>query len=214
MLFRSNNYVEQSVGAQADGGAIFNYGNNYQAAVINSIEGNFTGNRAISHGNFAFGGAILNSTNGIINNLHGDFTNNYTQAATESYGGAICNVGNSTIAAINGNFAGNYAASTGGSAMGGAIYNTGSIGTLTNLTFTDNYAKGQTAQGGAIWTNQDLNIQANSGTSRFEGNYIQVGEGDKVNDAIYIGDASKTLTLGAASNGKILFYDNIDGAGP
>ena len=210
------NYVS---GNYAYGGAVFNenYRDN-EKAIIGNITGDFTNNYATAN-YYAHGGAIYNSSTGgeFSQNISSNFTGNYAEGKELASGGAIFNGG--TIGDLIGNtFSDNYVDSVQGIAQGGAIYNTttsaNGLYNLTNVTFTNNYSHttSGTAQGGAIWTDFDLNIKADKGTAKFEGNYIQNAEQDKVYDAIYMGNSSKNLTLGAYNEGKVLFYDNIDGA--
>jgi len=225
--------VDSDIGAY--GGAIYNgtysiIGNQkgrYFGGITNS---NFTSNYAKSEAGTAQGGAISNGGtiglqdsrgrfNGGITNSN--FTNNYAKSEAEAaQGGAIFN--GDKIGNIISNFTGNYASGN-SSVYGGAIYNSGAIGVtnqsgkvtggIRNSNFTNNYVKSEsgTAQGGAIWTNKDLKIIANKGTSTFQGNYVQVGDGEKDYQAIYVGSNSATLTLEVESKGTIYMYDYIDG---
>lgn len=76
------------------------------------------------------------------------------------------------------------------------------------------------AKGGAIYTNNlNLNIIADNGTSLFSGNktITTINKGTDIEqttvdeNAIYIGTASRTLTLKSINNGHIQFDDKIDG---
>ena len=209
----SGNYAMNTVASQnALGGAIYNQSN--FGVLTNDA---FTGNSVSATTGQAHGGAIYNSsTFGAITNT--TFTENHANATTgPAQGGAIWTNRNITFG--NGStpltFTGNYVDSASGSAQGGALYYgyTNAL-TLTNATFKNNYAHttSGTALGGAIWTNYNTTIVASGGlTSEFTGNYVQTGTGEKVNDAIYMGNNSyKTLTLNA-NGGKILFNDNLNG---
>lgn len=223
--FIGNYAVNMSQGSS--GGAIYNRG---ELAKIGDITGNFIGNYAYSSNSFAFGGAIYND--GTIENITGDFVGNYAQSSySYAYGGAILNDG--TIENITGDFIGNYA--SGYSAYGGAILNEGTIGTkdadgnviggIINSSFINNYAKAETthdsakALGGAIYSNNNINIIADNGTSLFSGNktITTINKGTDTEqttvdeNAIYMATAGKTLTLKSLNNGHIQFDDKIDG---
>ena len=193
--------------AGVDGGAIYNTGE------IGNITGDFIGNYARVDG-----GAIYNS--GTIGNITGDFIGNYASGNSYAVGGAIYQP--ATIGNITGDFIGNYASMSASyssaSALGGAIYNDhGTIGSkdkegnviggIINSSFIGNYAKSETrtAQGGAIWTNNDLNIIAkDGGQSVFSGNYVQDKDG-KRQEAIYV---ENNNSAGSTTPEIISFEDN------
>ena len=139
-------------GNYASGGAIYNfYGH------IGNVLGVFKDNY-VSATNVAQGGAIAvaNSSNYAIDSITADFTSNYAIAGNYAQGGAIYNVYNK-IGDIKGNFISNYAKSTNDTSSspydatgGGAIYNSGSINSITG-SFKENYAQGNYAFGGAIY---------------------------------------------------------------
>ena len=107
---------------------------------------------------------------------------------------------------IGSTFIGNYAQSDNGDAVGGAIYNSGTIGVKNNGDFTggiinssfyNNYAKSEngTAKGGAIYTANDLNIIAkDGGASIFSGNYTETN-GVKRPNAIYVNTSAATTPV-------------------
>lgn len=194
-----NNYV-QSVVLVANGGVIANYvesSKNNDIAQIGNIKAYFSGNYVMSNKNSVYGGVISNFymksdsyyKNAIIDSINSTFENNYaktksTDSTKGAYGGAIGNI--AIIKAINNSvFKNNYAMSVGGS----------------------------TAAGGAIYTMQDLTINANnSGSTEFTGNYVSTDGGATKNyEAISVGAAGKTLTLNATTNGTILLNDYING---
>ena len=219
------------------GGAIYNGG------TIGDITGNFIGNHSSSAYYWSGGGAIY-SRNYSIESITGDFIANYAFSNNNyAKGGAISNfVGQ--ITKITGNFIGNYAATNDGYAFGGAIYNDkATIGGIINSIFIGNYAtataENGTAQGGAIWTNNDLNIIAkDGGQSVFSGNYTE-SNGVKTPNAIYVEGAQPVsspqitnttiendkiiyqeinastipaISLNANTNGTIVFDDQIEGS--
>ena len=99
---------------------------------------------------------------------------------------------------------------------GGALFNDGTINEITNVKFTNNSVVSDTsAAGGAIYTNNSITIttdgESGEGVSEFKGNYIQVGNGEKEYQAIYINGADKSLTFETNNQGKVNMYDGIDG---
>lgn len=194
-----NNYV-QSVVLVANGGVIANYvesSKNNDIAQIGNIKAYFSGNYVMSNKNSAYGGVISNFymksdsyyKNAIIDSINSTFENNYAKTkSTDSTKGAY----------------------------GGAIGNIAIIKAINNFVFKNNYAMsvgGSTAAGGAIYTMQDLTINANnSGSTEFTGNYVSTDGGATKNyEAINVAAAGKTLTLNATTNGTILLNDYING---
>ena len=155
-------------GNYAIGGAIYNfYGH------IGNVQGTFKDNH-VSATNVAQGGAIavVNSSNYAIDSIIADFTKNYAIAGNYAQGGAIYNE-NNKIGDIKGNFTSNYAKSTNDTSDsynatgGGAIYNRGSINSITG-SFKENYAQGNYAFGGAIYNKYN---QIGDITGEFKDNY-------------------------------------------
>lgn len=235
-----------STGASSMGGAIFTTAN------IGNISGNFIGNQAQATGadstSYARGGAIYLSTSrtSIRNN--------------NSSWGQLEHAKNQEI--TNSLFQNNVASSEKGKAIGGAIsnyvtYNAGAYvgaqqnqGTyedsrlleefrlsLTNSSFIDNKATGVTAQGGAVYSNNHMEVVADNGVSVFRGNtangqssaiYIAKKTGNAFIDIIKSGRSIDSggniypdeltnppppnkLYLTARNNGTISIYDDIDG---
>ncbi len=194
-----NNYV-QSTELSANGGVIANYvesSRDNDIAQIGNIKADFSGNYVVSNKNNAYGGAISNFyvksqndyKNAIIDSINGTFENNYAKTeSTDSSNGAY----------------------------GGAISNTATIKAINNSTFKNNYAisnNGSNALGGAIYTTQDLVINANDNKlTEFTGNYVSTDGGVTKNyEAINVGASGKTLTLNATTGGTILLNDYING---
>ena len=227
--------------------------------IISSFIGNSISLNTNYYQRTAKGGAIFNDDDfdssskhvSYIGNITGRFLNNYASAIDQydyigsAEGGAIYNTGR-IDSITNSHFQNNYAEAKGsGDAFGGAIYNNtwdgisskmielSGIGKIQNTSFIGNYAKSQsgTAQGGAIWSNVDLNIVADNGESLFSGNYVQVGE-NKDPQAIFVTNMIEkkdleynrggyhfyqnephktTVTLNSINNGKIIFNDKITG---
>ncbi len=194
-----NNYVQSAV-LVANGGVIANYveySKDNDIAQIGNIKAYFSGNYVESNKNSAYGGAISNfymksdsyNKNAIIDSINSTFENNYAKTqSTDSTKGAF----------------------------GGAIANIAIIKSINNSIFKNNYAMsvgGSTAAGGAIYTKQDLTVNANDdGLTEFTGNYISTDGGATKNyEAINVGTADKTLTLNATTNGTILLNDYING---
>ncbi|MBR3889666.1 hypothetical protein IKJ53_04050, partial [bacterium] len=128
------------------GGAIDNEG-----LVEGIVKSTFVGNYA------SCGGAIGNR--GQILNLVAVFEMN----SVDIYGGAIDNEG--SIETINSTFTGNYVGRS-SSYGGGAIYNSGAIGTIADTSFTDNYAVNSSA--GAVYNARTITEIIDT---TFTGNY-------------------------------------------
>ncbi|MBO5441226.1 MAG: hypothetical protein J6A09_01495, partial [Alphaproteobacteria bacterium] len=121
------------------GGAIYNGG------VINTVNAEFSGNKALGKADTNVeGGAVYNS--GVMTFKDSDFKDNIAQTGSgkgsvHAYGGAVYNSG--TITFINSNFSGNKVSGTGVPAQGGAIYSAGGevniIAQGKNSTFSGNY---------------------------------------------------------------------------
>ena len=195
-----NNSV-QATELSSNGGVIANHVEtsleHNDIAQIGNIKAYFSGNYALSTKNSAYGGAIANFyakseedyKNAIIDSINSIFENNYakTESADASKG-----------------------------AYGGAIVNTATIKAINNSIFKNNYANsinGSSAHGGAIYTRQDLVINANNnGLSEFTGNYVSTDGGATKNyEAINVGASGKTLTLNATTKGTVLLNDYING---
>lgn len=208
--FSTNTYSD------AEGGAIANL-----SGTIGDINGDFLGNFASSNstasgyntnGANAIGGAIANIS-GTIGNLSGNFAGNYTLAV------------NSSSKANSITFAAGGAVSNGFGTIGTKDENSKVVGGIVNSNFINNYAKAETtgvnasAQGGAIYTTNDLNIIADNGSSLFRGNKTIVttnkGTADEQTtetpNAIYVSSNRAVLKLQSLNNGTIQFDDQIDG---
>lgn len=217
-------------------------GDNNRISVDNAILGTYNNNSVQSESGIVNGGVIANYversvSNDIaqIGNIKADFNGNYVISANNNaYGGAISNYVDQTknaqhaiIDSITGKFENNYAKSgyvksnstdSSKGAYGGAISNTATIKAINNSIFKNNSAitvdnAENTARGGAIYTTQDLNINANNKElTEFTGNYVSIDGGKTQNyEAINVGAAGKTLTLNATTEGSILMNDYING---
>ena len=217
------------------GGAIFNSGR------IPTVKGNFTKNSVTATDGMAFGGAIDNS--GTIDNLSGNFTRNsaVAQGDAAARGGAIYMLANNSSFKnnISGVFDGNYVkgkTSTNVSyngisyqsnpyqTAGGAIAIDRSYGnvTLNNSSFLNNYAESldeNDALGGAIFTQENISINADNYDSIFQGNYVK-NTNTTTNNAIYVDYIGgrlginfdpRTLTFNLTNGGQVHMYDAIDG---
>ncbi|MBO6271689.1 hypothetical protein J6O48_02790, partial [bacterium] len=150
------------------------------------------------------------SNSGQVTQLNASFVDNIATVSNRSiYGGAVYNTG--TISSIVGDFSGNSAVSNQFEGSGGAIYNTGTINYISG-SFYNNYAQGGTgAYGGAIYSSTPITLLANNANYTISGNYIQVGGGSKVYQAIYMSAVSASLTMQMNNNGSWTLNDNIDG---
>ena len=190
------------------GGAIYNFN-----AEIGNVTGDFIGNYAYSRSgsgsNVVVGGAVYNIKE--IESITGDFIENYTKSTNiGTKGGAIYNEG--TIGDITGDFIGNYA--QGGTASGGAIYNSSGTITLKDNSFINNgVISSNNAKGGAIYIGGGtVNIVAENKDVIFEGNYSATAKNsdgtlkNKKSDGIYLGSG----TLNLLSNDKnIIINDSL-----
>ncbi len=163
---------------------LFN-GNNatsYGGAIYNDTEINIGSNTVFSSNRATTGGAIYNSSNGILN--AGDETV-LSANRTTSYGGALYNSG-TAIFGDNVKFRSNE--SSGGSASsykyGGAIYNTGTLNIGDDTEFISN--KSGTA-GGAIYNNGNGTVEIGS-NAKFKSNSGGISGG-----AVY--NVGKTLII-------------------
>lgn len=179
-----NNYSESSGGA-ARGGAVINYGADTSECYIESLIGDFIGNHSISTevSAKARGGAISNTAYyGVaqINNIYGDFINNYVKTGGLASGGAIYNDSFATatneINYIEGDFIGNYAISGADIARGGALLNTTTVAVAMfndiKGDFIGNYVQsGKIAEGGAV-SNIASAKQGIAQIGKINGNFI------------------------------------------
>ncbi len=210
----TNNSTVSSPSYENNGGAIYVYG-------TYGLVGNNTLNISDSH----FESNNTNKTGGAIgvNNLGPskfeieikDTT--FTKNNSTGYGGAIDvttgDTGKVTLNLYNATFNANKSGSDGGA----IAYEKGNItSNIINSKFTNNTAStvnGSSAHGGAIYTRQDLVINANNnGLSEFTGNYVTTdGGATRKYEAINVGASGKTLTLNATTKGTILLNDYING---
>ena len=208
------NYAESTNG-NARGGAIYNGGgyisNSGHYSTIGNITGDFIGNHVSGSG-----GVIYNA--GIIGDIAGNFINNYvTSDSGVVAGSVIVNgggnlIGDSTgseyssyygrplytsVGSVTGDFIGNYIKSTGGSAVGGAIYNVTDndyVSAINKVSgnFTGNHIEvvDGYAYGGAI-SNDGI---IDDITGDFIGNYAQSKSGQTFGGAIMNGGTIGDIT--------------------
>lgn len=138
------------------------YSSNYNSwPTLNILDVNFENGDRISDGDDNIrGGALVNMGSHYegelekaaqIDNLKGNFTNNFVRAENgDAWGGAIYQRGGN-INNLQGDFKGNYAQTISGNANGGVISNAGTIGCIEG-NFDNNYVKSDTgaAFGGGI----------------------------------------------------------------
>ncbi len=192
--------------AKQFGGAVFNNSNNY----IHSIEGIFIANQSLDVKDDSLstpylpgGGAIFNGDRGVIDSIDASFIGNTANHA----GGALINRG--FINALNGIFVGNSAMDG-----GGALYNfSASNGEQAQIyaldaSFINNKTTGATGAGGAIWTNRDLDFQADNRVNIFSGNTDSSGY-----NAIYVDDSNHdlfvSLNFAMLGTGGFIMNDSI-----
>ena len=175
------------------------------------IEGAFINNGSVSAGS-ATGGAL--SITDQVGSLNADFITNYAVGGDVAKAGALYVSSNEAVMKnVSGTFSGNYVNASSNQAQGGAIWTAGKI-SIKNSNFFNNHADGaKSALGGAIYTENDLEIAADNCVSAFIGNYIE-SAGQKTENAIFVvtsENSSPTITLNATNNGTITFNDQIDG---
>lgn len=134
-----------------NGGAIYN------KSSMGDISGDFLGNSIVNHDSSIRGGALYNYTSGTIQDITGDFINNYVSSQQDGDAGAIYNRG--SINSIVGNFIQNYVIAD--EAKGGAYYSSGNASVnLIEGNFYDNYVKAEgpsgEAYGGAIFNQSNI----------------------------------------------------------
>ena len=190
--FQENSAVAENY--KAYGGAIDN------VFEIGTIKGTFTGNFAKAEDD-ASGGAIYNYSTGHINEVTGDFIQNYVLAGTgenTAEGGAVHNDAG-ILTKLTGNFSKNYAEADEGKAKGGALYNYGKIEEVSG-SFSKNYTHTKTSEavGGAIFNDgvytgddgyyddgEDFPATINKITADFVGNEARSDSGKAYGGAIH-----------------------------
>ena len=184
----------------------------YNNSEMKDIHGIFSNNYASSDLD-VYGGVIFNAEGknsiGIINNISGEFLDNYVKSEKMSaYGGAIANKGSSSmdgsiIKNINATFSGNYALSDSSYAEGGAIYNYGTIGDISG-DFSGNFAKSDSsdAEGGAIYNANSYYVipKINNINADFTGNFAKSETSDASGGAIYNGSTIGNITGNFSGN--------------
>ncbi|MCR5265859.1 MAG: hypothetical protein K6E29_04610, partial [Cyanobacteria bacterium RUI128] len=173
----AGNYASGKSASASDatmGGAVYNAGELGVADFVRSTNSYPYNNRAIDTVGSAYGGVLYNSgtitrvvgSNGsYLNNsnaAYAKFYVNYVTGAVNAAGGAIYNT--NSIGSIIAYYEGNYATATSGDAMGGVLYNSGTIATLrydqanTSSGYTNNRVTSTNgnAMGGAIYNSGTL----------------------------------------------------------
>ena len=189
--------------------AIFNQGK------IGKIKGSFIFNIA-SAGTEVYGGALDNFPGAGIVDIEADFIGNWAKAGFDGNGGAMST--RSVVDSISGNFFDNRATSTRGEVNGGAIHNTNNpIGNI-SASFVNNYvsttAENQSALGGAIFSNQELNLSTKGENRFFSGNYTYDTTRGKNYNALFISGTSTSIpnvTFDTSGGGAWIINDNIEG---
>ena len=143
--------------ANGYGGAVYGTG-----TAITEAGSTYTSNSSTN-----YGGAIYTSlsTGATLNIANSTFNTNHTVGA----GGAVYAGGTLTITTGT-TFTGNYVLDTLGTAYGGAVADSATAGTKTisGVSFINNYAKGTTAEGGALYLTTTPTVT----NSLFSGNYV------------------------------------------
>lgn len=192
--FRENTATEY-------GGAIYNTGShNGEKSYIGAITGRFIGNQVTLDD--SRGGALMNA--GEIGSVTGAaFSDN--QSGFD--GGAIFNEDRSIIGSISGN---TFSSNTARSWTGGAIYNNGTIETLTGNAFDENrssgidFGDGGSGDGGAISNEKKGSVGDMSG-NRFTGNEAEDSGGAIYNTGALERLSGNEFTGNAASEGGAIY---------
>ena len=217
--FKSNTAISHAV-AEASA-TLSNIG-----GIIGNIVGDFISNKVASDVGSAVGGAILNGGGDyevVIENIQGNYRDNSVSSLGEAWGGAIYNSTRiKNIGATHKSYVitENSAISKETRAIGGAVTNFGTIGTLDtetstlladntgiiNTSFTGNYVRGNDqSTGGAIFNSGNINLSALQSDVNFWNNKAN----DRYND-IY---NSGTMNFNAAQNKTMSFGGSIEGTG-
>ena len=178
-----------------------------------------------SRGMFSVNG-ISSDTNTILFNKYSGFDVSRVQTtlsisnvtmkdAQAEQGSVIYNTANDAVITINNSVFESNSTLSQTNASGGAIYSTGTL-KLTNTSFIGNSATVTEdtgiAKGGAIYSKNSVQLVADSDNVEIIDNFIQIANGEKVNEAIYIDNADATLNLHAINSGKFSISDSINGA--
>ena len=176
---------------------------------VDHIEGNFYRNVIDMNGSME--GSVIGAYAGaIFGDIVGNFVENGVIGASGK-GGAIVVYGSSDsyVSSIRGSFINNYAQAL-GSISGGAIFNLGTIDSLKDSNFVGNYVQStsSTAQGGAIYNDNKIGIDAVNSNVYFYNNRAIQGSNARYNDIYNTG----TLELNANANNSIIFNGSIEGS--
>ncbi len=201
--FENNSASANNPTGMVTAGAIANYSNNQDNVISNS---KFTGNYVMGEKTIS-GGAVSNfalddTDKGYLLSQNNQYTGNYAANETSSTNTLLTQ----------------FVGKTTEKAMGGAVYNSGTF-VSENDTFTSNFAKGTTAQGGAVYNGIENGVTGNltitnNGGTNFSGNYVvgdELGEGGAVynngvifvSGSVFANNYSKATTTakgGAVSN--------------
>ena len=182
---------------------------------VKSIEGDFINNHG--EGACGIGGAIAvygnSSSYSSLNYLKGNFIGNYVKAnSTYAHGGALYlrDIRAINQSVIESNFYANHVEAK-GDALGGALYNA-TTPKLINASFVDNYAKSTNSKAlaGAIYSTNNVILQADNKTNYITGNYIEDKNGTRP-EAIYMASSSATLDVDTQNGGQYVIDDQING---
>ncbi len=126
-----------------------------ESAIIQNISGRFTGNYIEAANANAEGGVIYNHAQSSIASITDSVFEGSHVTAKNTKGGVLFNAGTITNGISNTTFIGNKS----GAGDGGAIYNTGTLGTISNTSFKNNALT--SGRGGAIYTTKNVTLEDN-----------------------------------------------------
>ena len=170
--FENNSASANNPTGMITSGAIANYSNNQDNVISNSkfVKNYVMGEKTISGGavsNFA----LDNTDKGYLLSKNNQYVGNYAANETSSTNAFLTQ----------------FVGKTTEKAMGGAVYNSSTF-ISENDVFKSNFAKGTTAQGGAVYNGIENGVTGNftitnNGSTNFSGNYVagdELGEGGAV----------------------------------
>lgn len=221
------------------GGFIYSSSDENSTADLQINGGNISSNRISStlenvnvgdvQSSFVHGGIIYNNGNAYIDSTN--FVDN--QAYSEANGGSVSTLGsvifndtNRSLTIKNSSFSDNIAASNRGEALGGAIYNKGTI-EISNTTFSNNRAgiDDNIADSDVKTSLNDIYFETGSSMNVVSGGQVQIGSGlasrddtaqitiaDGGNLAVVGGNDSSGYTgsIDVQANGLLTYVGSID----
>ena len=213
---RHSSFKENTSGlaGNARGGAISNENGGRISTIYADFEGNST---------YQYGGAINNygssaSKGSWIGLISGSFiSNTFTMATSErpvatGAGGAICNIRSAIDSVSNSLFQQNGSGSNSYQGRGGAIFNAGTITSISDSSFIANKVIGSSSQGGAIFNGDySSGVIDNIQNVVFDGNKVG-GSGGGIHNS-YVGKIHELSNVSFSENNAGLYGGAIHNEG-